>query len=512
MRQLTLGVALVGVGFLAGLAFQPGLPGRVSRAITGRSAQQAPPGQGASAAAAVPTPLATHVHVVAVDATATPGAPAAPGGTEHHGHGDPGPGDPTCGLVQVAFCDTFDTPFALSRSGELNPQIWSVARLSQNNNPSQGAVNTWAATDAMHCKDLIHGVTVPHDFFECGPAYGESNHYMDAIDDAGAYVYNSARVRQPFDFAGRTGTLTFSVDAQTKGEHSFWVELWITDEPMPAPHSEATSVQAYPHNGVGLIFSDDCDQPGEQTRLRAIHIVRDYVDQALYEHDALQQSDCFKTMADMMNRFELHISTQRIELTATDGGADNARTVAVAEGLNLPLSRGYVHLQHAQYNAAKFGAPGDAVHTYHWDNVGFDGPKLPTDRGYDVPDALMPARDAGALNLGYRLGQDGIGVCCPWKAVNGFTLVGVDPSGVRGAWLSLDAETLDLKARLRYRLNGGTWHDTPVLAGPGDGYAWHGLSIEVDPGELRAGDNLIELTATAEVTVANVGLDLQLDR
>ncbi|HZS21207.1 MAG TPA: hypothetical protein VFA63_09470 [Pseudonocardiaceae bacterium] len=509
MRQLTLGVLLVGGGFLAGLAFQPELPAQVVQAITGRMDHHARPAQLAAEppdATAEATSTPTHVHAVASGAT----SPAAgPSGAGNHGHTDPGPGDPACGLTQVAFCDTFDSPFAFSRSGALNPRVWSVARLSQNNNPSQGAVNTWAETDAMHCKDLIHDVTAPNDLFECGPAYGESNHFMDAINDAGGYVYNSARVRQPFDFAGRTGTVTFSVDAQTKGEHSFWVEVWITDEPVPAPHSEATSVQVYPKNGVGLIFSDDCDQPGEQTRLRAVHVVHNYIDQASYQYGDLQ-SECFTTMADMMNRFEIHISTQRIEVTATDAGAETERQVAVVDGLQLPLSRGYLHVQHVQYNAAKFGTAEDAMHTYHWDNIGFDGPVLPMDRGYDVPDALTPAEEGGALNLGYVVSRDGIEGCCPETVINGFRLTSVDPAGITGARLSLDIETSELGARLRYRLNGGAWHETPVLVGPGEGYAWRGLSIAIDPRELRAGDNVVELAATAEVTVANVGVDLQL--
>src|SRR5579885_741219 len=293
MRRLTLSVLLVGGGFLAGLAFQPGLPDQVARAITGRtdghggSAQiMTPPADAPAATPAAPM----HMHAMATSTSMPSATAVADAGMEPHGHGDPGPGDATCGLEQVAFCDTFDAPFALSRSGELDPRVWSVARLSQDNNPSQGTVNAWAATDAMHCKDLIHAVTAPHDFFECGPAYGESNHYMDAINDDGNYAYNSARIRQPFDFAGRTGTVTFSVDAQTKGEHSFWVEVWITDEPVPAPHSEATSVQVYPRNGLGLIFSDACNHPGEQTRLLSVHVVQNYEDHSLSANENQIQS------------------------------------------------------------------------------------------------------------------------------------------------------------------------------------------------------------------------------
>ena len=39
--------------------------------------------------------------------------------------------------------------------------------------------------------------------------------------------------------------------------------------------------------------------------------------------------------------------------------------------------------------------------TYHWHAVSFDGPVLPFDRSYQVPDALTPGPN-GSVNLGYQ--------------------------------------------------------------------------------------------------------------
>src|SRR5579885_1803091 len=111
MRQLTLGVLLVGGGFLAGLAFQPGLPGQVAHALVGNPAPLACSTQTASQTSGAATVVPPeHVHELLPAGTATPGAgvPATPGAGvpggsasgESHGHGGPGPGDPSCGLAQ----------------------------------------------------------------------------------------------------------------------------------------------------------------------------------------------------------------------------------------------------------------------------------------------------------------------------------------------------------------------------------------------------------------------------
>ena len=42
-------------------------------------------------------------------------------------------------------------------------------------------------------------------------------------------------VKQPFNFAGRTGTISFDVSNDTEGTHSTWPELWVTDTPKPTP-------------------------------------------------------------------------------------------------------------------------------------------------------------------------------------------------------------------------------------------------------------------------------------
>jgi hypothetical protein len=218
---------------------------------------------------------------------------------------------------------------------------------------------------------------------------------MEAFNDQGGYIYNDARIRQPFDFTNRTGIITFDVDAKTFGSHSWWPELWITDQPQPAPHENI--VVSPPRNGIGLEFSGGC--PGSSTgdpppndigsgtgNLGLVDIARNYQIEPMINSWSKGPTGevftipwvnggpmCYQTMPDMKNHFEIHVSQQRIEVWATDPAATNLRLMAIVDNINLPFTRGYVHLQHAAYNAEKGG--GTHYQTYHWDNVGFDGPK-----------------------------------------------------------------------------------------------------------------------------------------
>ena len=42
--------------------------------------------------------------------------------------------------------------------------------------------------------------------------------------------------RQPFDIAGRTGTVKFDATNDTEGRHGAWPTFVYTDQPVPAPY------------------------------------------------------------------------------------------------------------------------------------------------------------------------------------------------------------------------------------------------------------------------------------
>ena len=123
---------------------------------------------------------------------------------------------------------------------------------------------------------------------------------------------------------------------------------------------------------------------------------------------------CFKTQEEVMNHMEIHINQTSVQILASDAGDPKTlRVVAEVTKLSLPFTRGYVSFQHTHYNAAKSGLP-VAYTTYHWDNIGFDGPTYATPRAYDVPDSLtpLPANGfPGGVSVGYHLTKDR----CPRK-------------------------------------------------------------------------------------------------
>jgi hypothetical protein len=415
--------------------------------------------------------------------------------------------DNSCSLLQPAFCDTFALPSEQGgRTGQLDPELWSVARVSEAVNPSQGLVNQFLPTEVMRCLRRDYGIVVPNDYFFCGPEYGESMHWMEAFDDGENYVYNSARVRQPFDFAGRTGKITFDVDAKTAGSHGWWIELWLTDEPIAAPHNNI--VAQLPRNAVAISFFDTCgasvpagDIGAPTGGVSEVQVVRDYRatvvnanQNATQNGVSFKRTDCYKVGPDQFNHFQVLIDQQRLEVWASDaqghphaGPGNPLRLVAAAEGLNLPFTRGYVHLQHAHYNAAK-SAPGvSSSQTYHWDNVGFDGPILPIAAQFSVPDAMTSGRASGAVNLGYQVRQNGLDR-------GPLALTNVATGGITAATLTFNAWLMDGQ-RINYRVNDGAWR-TWTGSQPASGAAWQmAAAVPLELSELREGTNTIDFAS-----------------
>jgi hypothetical protein len=428
-------------------------------------------------AGAVPTPSHTHSEHAAAE-----------GGT--------------CGLAQVAFCDTFDSPSPGGRAGDLDERRWSVARLTQNTNPSQGSLNPWPATAAMHCKDPMSGVLPPNDYFICGVEYGESNHFMEAFDDQGSYTFNSARIRQPFDFAGRTGTIAFDVDAKSAG-HGWWIELWLADEPVPAPYQVAPGIATLPRNGLGIFFDNRCGDTNH-SNIGSIVIIQNY--QVVVDRTGVNAplvGPCYATQEDVFNHIEVRVSPSRVEVWVSDAGGANFRPRAALDA-PIPFTRAFVSLQHVGYNAAKAGVT--AQQTYHWDNVGFDGPVLPTPRAYDIPDALT---GSPTPNLGYLVQSTGMRTCCPWTQIAPFTLSNVDLTGATGARLNLNVWNFTAGTSLRYRFNGGSWRSYPHPF-PDSTISWRALSIPVALSDLRAGTNTLELQSSGpDLVVANLDLTIE---
>jgi hypothetical protein len=419
-----------------------------------------------------------------------------------------------CNLPGPAFCDTFDQPHTVSRHGQLDPSKWNVTRHSGLN--GSGMYSMFVPSDAHRCQEMISGVVPPNDVFMCGPEFGESMHFMDAFSAGGSYIYNNFRIQQPFDFANRTGVITFDVDAKTSGTHGWWVEMWVTDEPVPGPHFN--TFLSPPRNGFGIAFAGECGttipagdegtplaSPSEIVLVKNYNVIGPVITWRSAGGATMQLHDCYTTGPDEANHFKVLVNQNRIEVWATDAmphphvpGEPLYRKIATFDNLGLTFTRGFVHWQHATYN------PGSGVsqsQTYHWDNMGFDGPVLPKPRQYSLPDSLTAGVWAGAVNTGYGLTSTGI--------LGGpKTISGVDLNGASSAAMTFFWSVTGSSRGVDWRVNDGPWHRWDAA------YNSTGLGaiVSVPLSELRQGDNTVDFRAlNGSDAVVMMGVDLLVD-
>jgi hypothetical protein len=442
-----------------------------------------------------------------------PGAGAGPGSDGGTGGGLPS-GSPSgkagCGLDSAALCETFDAPAGTgNRSGQLNGTLWGASRAT-------GAPdNPWATTELTACGSTV-SVDPPNDIVVC------DGQLHEALDDDGTVAVLAMYPKQPFDFAGRTGKVVFDVSNDTEGNHGAWPEFWITDTPAPAPFTHEASWTAYPINGFGLRFAgctDDngvgatCSRGNGAVGVDSAIVVDNYVGNDSFNGGNLKVvgiDSVLRAAPGEMNHYEIDVAQNQIDVYATDGftGAlDLAKTplhhIATIPNANLSFTRGLIWLEDVHYNANKFGT--QRVHTFHWDNVAFDGPVLPRDLTFDIADntTALPASSGypdPTKTLGYSTAAD---------APLSLTVHGV--TGIAQAAKAL--LTLNLydigpdPFSLAYSINGHAHTESWP-------FPWNNagspktLTIPVSLADLTAGDNALTFSASVGITISNVDIIL----
>jgi hypothetical protein len=433
------------------------------------------------------------------------------------------PGDPSkgpCWMMTPAFCDTFDTASPGGRAGDLDDSTWSAARISSPNVPQDQLVPQKPTTTEA-CGMQTKGVNPDSDMFFCAGGATPSMHFNDSYDDGAGFNIHSYRIRQPFDFTGRTGVISFDVGgkAQLPTGHGWWFNVFIASEPYPAPYQQGGNIALYAKEGVGVEFEAalaPCNNADATSNsVSKIYLEKDYAIVTAYSPPDDQRL-CFTTKEEVLNHIEIHINKSSITVWATDAGDwSTFRKIAYAENLTIPLEKGYVSFQHTHYNANKANSAcpdpntncpiTHAYTTYHWDNIGFDGPKLPTPRAYEIPDTLLPWRDTGWTNIGYSLASSGM-IADIANSPTSVTLDGVDLTGATDAVLTMNAWFFRPGDSIIYRFNGGAWrtwnHPFPTSED-----AARGVVIPVALTDLKAGANTLEMkSATGNVVIANAEL------
>lgn len=417
------------------------------------------------------------------------------------------PGPPGCGLASAAFCETFDAPATAStRAGELDPKRWSAARMCNIGGPTTNdeAVAIGLATVVGCRAGLPAQVPVNQDTLVCdGSDEIQSNHLVAAVA-AQNYGQNSYRPRQPFDFAGRTGTIVFDADGYNEGLLG-WISLEITEDPTPAPSftlQQNWENGSIPANAVEIQLYNNCG--GSNVGVGDILTYDNYAQASVFS----MSQTCVPAMKGRLNHFEVRLSQDHVEVFATpfsDDGVTFAEPVLLASAdLSLPFSRGYVHFTTHNHATIKY-SPNHEMDAWvvPWDNLAFDGPVIAGAlREHEALDALTPTAD-GRTNVAYRVADASTG---PSQAI---TIQGVDLAGATSAKLALQTwhlhfagETPDASYALNYRVNGGAWKAQKLTASeiammtalPNAGT--RSLLLDVDMADLVPGTNQVEFTTT----------------
>jgi hypothetical protein len=481
------------------------------------------------------------------------------GGTASSGAGDtastgthrekPDPIDPRhepgdCALETPAFCERFDEPHRGGYAGDLDEAKWSLSRwtskgsgfLSVRANSDEKeylGINQWSNPDGapVLCGKPFQGILPPDDAVVC------DGQFNDVMMGEGLPI-NSFMIRQPFDFTDRTGTVVFDVDAKRNDGfdgHGWWLEVWITDEPVPIPYHEAPTVASIPRNGVGIQiapFNDAIDVDPQVNQVNGVNGLVVARDGKLIRDTPFGgiEGPTFRVKDQHLNRFKLQISKDHIEIwTSHWDEPDKFLPSLRVDDIDLGFTWGYVHFQHVHYNPPKVpncncdpgGDCGPAVEAcwddpppgehdlrccwanpdgifaspaqvYRWDNIGFDGPTLPTPRAYVVPPRFEYGtfEDDGkvldTVELGYQFDS----------GLARFDVTDVDLRGALYATFNFDVWSGAPSVRVRF--NGSAWHEVPTFNPDGEEETnMHAFVVDAPLEELVSGTNRVEIQTDA---------------
>jgi hypothetical protein len=234
-----------------------------------------------------------------------------------------------------------------------------------------------AGVDAFGLREDHRRVLPSQDIITCkNPTTGRTE-LTSMFDDANGPVFQSLRVLQPFDFEGRIGHITVDIDAKTRTPegHGWWWELVIADQPVPVPYQEFVSHALMARKAIVIEFEGISSFDGTTNEVSNVFVEDGYKYSHEFNRDQAHYV-AFKTKEEVLNHLEIMIGKDSLEVWSTDlDDMSTFRKVARIDGLGLAFTRGYVNLQHSQYNAEKGGL--DDFVTYHIGSLGFDGPSLP---------------------------------------------------------------------------------------------------------------------------------------
>jgi hypothetical protein len=448
-----------------------------------------------------------------------------------------------CGMQlggTVIFCEPFDVVNAgtPSRTGALDPNVWGVSRTVGLVNFSTGTINGWtAATTIMLCNGATQVVLPPNDVQICnGQLHEAMNDNPSGVFDDGNVQNLAMYPKQPFDFAGRTGTVSFDVSNDSHGNHSAWPEFWMTDLPVPGPFFFGGGWLAFPQNGFGVRLAAAIEGGNGQGlcpnannlslprwTVDGSTVIRNYVyedvnyqglDDGTASAPGLKLTilDCVIASPDgsgIMNHVELRINQNEIDVYATDAGVaaspTTLRKIATITNANLTFTRGLIWIEDAHYNADKEtliqpGSTSQRDHTFVWDNVAFDGPFPGRDFTFDALDINNVDTTTNTTDLGQ------------WSAPNQTTswnVLGVpaNPQGIPRVLFNFNNVLQPLPTVINVIVNGHA-HSMPWPYPDTTQYTWRTIAVPIALTDLVAGTNVVQVGTDQYTIAANVNIQL----
>jgi hypothetical protein len=384
-------------------------------------------------------------------------------------------------------------PFA--RTGDLDSTQWSVGRVVGGYDNSNLIV--FPSVPVSACKAGVSSVLPDGDILACDAASGHGGQYLVATG-AENYGLISLRKRGAFDFAGRTGVISWKADAVTYGNLGYWTGVALTEDPVPTALNSMSVSGSIPRSGIVLNLDNVCANGGNRAGAAGFYVYVNHVETFV----SFSGMSCVTTQRGKLNRFELRMSQTRVEFWGSDfspdGGATypNFRMIGSAN-LSLGFTRAYVHYNVGNRAPSKYGI-NPPYANYYWQDMTFDGPAVLPETAYMVPDSLTV--NGSGRNIGYLL-----------NPLRSFTVpnVVVPSSGalvftVSHTFVGASPTTL----KMQFRWNGGPWRDalpSPTGLQPaaalcqawGSGYCnWSiAYSTPVAPSDLVAGTNTLEVQA-----------------
>ena len=334
--------------------------------------------------------------------------------------------------------------------------------------------------------------------------------------------------KQPFDFAGRTGTVSFDISNDTHGNHGAWPEFWLTNLPIPAPFNHSASPHlALPEHGFGIRFTSSaaageygsCPNGNNLNRRRwtvgSAIVIRNYVmDDTEFGGTrtsmAVKPLDCVVAPPDnsgTTNHIELKISQNQIDIYATDAGVapspSTLKRIGVVSNANLSFTRGLIWIQDVHYNADKAetgqGAPSQRQHTFVWDNVAFDGPFTYRDFSYDALDANQPNAASKTVNLGKASSPN---QTASWDVLN-------MPANPKAASVRVLFNFYqDTASRTINVIVNGRAHPTPWPYPDTQGFTWRTMAVTIPITDLVPGTNVVQIGGDRDMMTSNVNIVL----